>query len=118
PVDAGGNYRIEGAPTGTVRVVARVGGPMFSTSTKTSEPKTVVLDPGGSATADVEFRSNANIRGRVTRGGKPLPSAIVMFFPKAGKTQTNASTTADAAGNYEIGGLADGPYNVQVMDFA
>jgi hypothetical protein len=116
PVDAGGNYRIEGAPTGTVRVTARFGA-MFAGSTKTSEPKTVVLDPGGSATADLDFKTNTVVRGRITRGGRPMQSAIVMFFPKAGRTQTNASTTADANGHYEISGLDDGPYNVQVVDF-
>jgi protocatechuate 3,4-dioxygenase beta subunit len=117
PVDAGGNYRIEGAPTGSVRVSARVGGPMFAGSSKNSEPKTVVLDPGGSATADIEFKSNTVVRGRITRGGVAMHNASVMFFPKNGRTQTSATTTADANGVYEITGLADGPYNVQVVDF-
>ncbi|HKS25360.1 MAG TPA: carboxypeptidase regulatory-like domain-containing protein [Thermoanaerobaculia bacterium] len=116
PVDAGGNYRIEGAPTGTVRVVARVGGP-FGGGGKSSEPKTVVLDAGGSATADIEFQSDTVVRGHITRGGQPLHNAMVLFFPKAGKAQTNASTTADGSGNYQISGLADGTYNVQVIDF-
>src|SRR5206468_6277962 len=114
PVDAGGNYRIEGAPTGTVRVSARVGGPMFAGSTKTSEPKTVMLDAGGSVTADIEFKSNTVVRGRITRGGAPMQSASVMFFPKNGRAQTSGTTTADGNGTYEITGLADGPYNVQV----
>jgi protocatechuate 3,4-dioxygenase beta subunit len=117
PVDAGGNYRVEGAPTGTVRVSARVGGPMFGGSSKSSEPKTVVLDAGGSATADIEFKSTTVVRGRVTRAGQPMQSASVMFFPKAGRAQTSGTTTADANGVYEISGLADGSYNVQVLDF-
>jgi Carboxypeptidase regulatory-like domain len=116
PVDAGGNYRIDGAPSGTVRVVARVGGG-FGGSTKSSEPKTVVLDPGGSATADIEFKSDTVVRGRIIRAGQPLRNALVLFFPKAGKAQTNASTNSDGNGNYELSGLADGPYNVQVIDF-
>ncbi|HEV2722981.1 MAG TPA: carboxypeptidase regulatory-like domain-containing protein [Thermoanaerobaculia bacterium] len=117
PVDAGGNYRIDGAPTGSVRVAARVGGPMFAGSTKSSEPKTVVLDPGGSATADIEFKSDTVVRGRVTRAGQPERSATVMFFPKGGKAQTNATTQTDGTGYYELSGLADGPYSVQVIDF-
>ncbi len=116
PVDAGGNYRMEGAPTGTVRVVARVGGG-FGGGTKSSEPKSVVLDPGSSATADIEFKSNTTVRGRVTRAGKAMPNAMVMFYPKGGKAQTNASATADGNGVYELTGLADGPYNVQVVNF-
>ncbi len=117
PVDAGGNYRIDGAPTGSVRVSARVGGPMFAGSTKTSEPKTVVLDPGGSATADIEFKSDTIVRGRVTRAGQPERSATVMFFPRNGKAQTNATTNTDGTGYYELSGLGDGPYSVQVIDF-
>ena len=116
PVDAGGNYRMEGAPTGTVRVVARVGGG-FGGGAKSSEPKSVVLDPGSSATADIEFKSDTTVRGRVTRAGKPMPNAMVMFFPKGGKAQTNASATADGNGVYELTGLADGPYNVSVVNF-
>ena len=116
PVDVGGNYRMEGAPTGTVRVVARVGGG-FGGGAKSSEPKSVVLDPGSSATADIEFKSNTTIRGRVTRAGKAMPNAVVMFFPKGGKAQTNASATADGNGVYELTGLADGPYNVSVVNF-
>ncbi|MEO6259895.1 MAG: carboxypeptidase-like regulatory domain-containing protein, partial [Thermoanaerobaculia bacterium] len=41
PVDTGGGFRIEGAPLGTVRVYARVGGGM--SGIKTSSPKTVQL---------------------------------------------------------------------------
>jgi protocatechuate 3,4-dioxygenase beta subunit len=117
PVDAGGNYRVEGAPVGTVRVSARVGGPMFTGASKSSEPKTVVLEAGGSVTADIEFKSNTVVRGRVTRAGAPMQSASVMFYPKNGRAQTSGTTTADANGVYEISGLADGTYNVQVVDF-
>jgi len=117
PVDAGGNYRIDGAPTGSVRVSARVGGPMFAGSTKSSEPKTVVLEPGGSVTADIEFKSDTVVRGRVTRAGQPERNATVMFFPKSGKAQTSATTQTDGTGYYELSGLADGPYSVQVIDF-
>lgn len=117
PVDAGGNYRIEGAPTGTVRVTARVGGPMFTGSSKSSEPKTVVVDAGGSVTADIEFKSNTVIRGRVTRAGTAMPSASVMFFPRNGRATTSGSATADGSGVYEVSGLTDGTYTVQVVDF-
>lgn len=116
PVDAGGNYRIEGSPTGSVRVVARVGG-NFVGGSKSSEPKTVVLDAGGSATADIEFKSNTVVRGHVTQAGRPMPNAMVMFIPKGAKAQTSASASADGNGYYEITGLADGPYSVQVLDF-
>ena len=115
PVDSGGNFRMEGAPTGTVRVGARTG-QMFGGSSKSAPPKTVELEPGGSMQVDIEFKSDTVIRGRVTRNGQPLASAAVSFFPRQGKTQTNSNAMADTSGHYEISGLEDGPYNVQVMD--
>jgi uncharacterized GH25 family protein len=115
PVDSAGAYRIEGAPSGTVRVNARTG-QIFGGSARSTTPKTVELDAGGSAQVDIEFKSDTVIRGRVTQNNQPVAQANVNFFPRQGKTQTNASTTSDANGNYEISGLEDGPYNVQVVD--
>ena len=113
-VDAAGNFRIEGAPVGTVRVVARLqqgfgGG-------KNSPMKTVEVSAGSSAQVDLEFRSDTIVRGRVTRGGQPLPGAMISFFPKNGRAQTSARTTADATGSYSVNSLDDAPYDVAVND--
>lgn len=115
PVDASGNFRIEGAPTGTVRVSARMG-QMFGGTARSAAPKTVQVEPGSSAQVDIEFQAGTVIRGRVMRNNQPVPNASVGFIPRQGKAQTNANTTADANGNYEIKGVEDGPYTVQVMD--
>ena len=72
PVDSGGNFRIEGAPSGTVRVSARTGA-MFGGSSKSAAPKTVELEPGGTAQVDIDFKSSTVIRGRVTRNGAAGP---------------------------------------------
>jgi protocatechuate 3,4-dioxygenase beta subunit len=113
-VDASGNFRIEGAPTGTVRVNARLqqgfGG------SKTSQTKTVEVSAGSSAQVDLEFRSDTVIRGRVTRGGQPLPGAMISFFPRSGRAQTSARTTADGSGSYSVNSLDDAPYDVAVND--
>jgi hypothetical protein len=115
PVDGGGNFRIEGAPSGTVRISARTGA-MFGGSSKSAAPKTVELEPGGTAQVDIDFKSSTVIRGRVTRNGAPLPSAQVMFIPRGAKSQTSASVAADSDGRYELSGLDDGTYTVQAMD--
>jgi protocatechuate 3,4-dioxygenase beta subunit len=115
PVDSSGNYRIEGAPSGTVRVAARMGGPMMGTA-RSAPGKTVELEPGGSAQVDIEFKSDTTIRGRVTHNNQPVAGASINFLPRQGKTQTNASALTDSSGGYELSGLDDGPYNVQVMD--
>jgi hypothetical protein len=113
-VDAGGNFRIEGAPTGTVRVNARL--QQGFSGSKTSETKSVEVSAGSSAQVDLQFRSDTVIRGRVTRGGQPLPGAMVSFFPRNGRAQTNARTTADGSGTYSVNSLDDAPYDVSVND--
>lgn len=115
PVDSGGNFRIEGAPSGTVRVSARTGA-MFGGSSKTAAPKTVELEPGGTAQVDIDFKSSTVIRGRVTRNGVPVPRAQVAFIPRGGRSQTTSSGSADADGRYELSGLDDGTYTVQAVD--
>ena len=115
PVDSGGNFRIEGAPSGTVRITARTGA-MFGGSTKSAAPKTVELEPGGTAQVDIDFKSSTVIRGRVTRNGAAVPNAQVMFMPHGAKSQTSASTSADGDGRYELSGLDDGTYTVQAVD--
>ncbi|MEA2327861.1 MAG: large repetitive protein, partial [Thermoanaerobaculia bacterium] len=115
PVDSGGNFRIEGAPSGTVRISARTGA-MFGGSSKSAAPKTVELEPGGTAQVDIDFKSSTVIRGRVTRNGAAVPNAQVMFIPRGAKSQTSASVAADAEGRYELSGLDDGTYTVQAMD--
>jgi protocatechuate 3,4-dioxygenase beta subunit len=115
PVDAGGNFRIEGAPSGTVRISARTGA-MFGGSSKSAAAKTVELEPGGTAQVDIDFKSSTIIRGRVTRNGAAVPNAQVMFIPRGARSQTSASTAADADGRYELSGLDDGTYTVQAVD--
>jgi uncharacterized GH25 family protein len=114
-VDSSGNYRIDGAPTGTVRVSARSG--QGFGATKTSPVKSVQVDPGASVQVDIEFKSATVIRGRVTRNGQPLANAAVRFAPRNAQTQTTSNSITDSGGSYEISGLDDGSYNVQVIDF-
>lgn len=114
PVDNAGNFRIEGAPTGTIRVSATVmkGFP----DRRTSQPKTVELAPGDSRQVDVEFRTDTVVSGRVTRNGQPLSNASVSFNPRRGASQTSASVPTDERGVYTVTGLGDGDYNVSVVD--
>src|SRR5262249_53145052 len=115
PVDSSGNFRIDGAPSGTVRVGARTG-QMFGGNNRSAQAQTIQLDPGGTATVDLEFKSDTTVRGRVISNNQPVSSATVSFIPRAGRSQTSASVRSDSSGNYEITGLDDGQYNVQVMD--
>jgi len=115
PVDASGNFRAEGAPTGTLRVSADL---MHGFSDRrTTEVKSVELAAGGSVQVDLEFNAGTVIRGRVTRNGKPLGTAIVQFTPHTGSTtSTTGRTTTDDAGNYTVSGLSDATYDVTVVE--
>jgi|GEM_PF-270085 len=117
PVDSAGNFRIEGAPSGTVRVMARTGA-IFGGSIKNAAPQTVELEPGGTAQVDIDFKSGTVISGRITRNGVPVARAQITFIPRGGRTQTSSSAAADGNGHYELSGLDDGSYTVQAMDMA
>src|SRR6185436_11872546 len=51
PVDSTGSFKIDGAPSGTVRVSARTG-QMFGANGKSSPQKSVQVDPGASVNVD------------------------------------------------------------------
>jgi uncharacterized GH25 family protein len=114
-IDANGQYRLEGVPSGTVRIQAVVMGRNFS-GRKTSVPQTVEISAGGSQQLDLEFRGDTVIKGRVSRNGKPIAGANVTFFPRPGGPQTSTMVTADEQGNYSASGLEPGQYNVSVSD--
>jgi len=116
PVDRAGNFRLEGVPSGTVRIGARTGVP-FGGSSRSAATKIVDFD-GSTAQIEIDFKSGTIIHGRITRNGAPMASAQVLFVPRDGKSQTSASASANAEGRYEIDGLDDGTYLVRIMDMA
>jgi hypothetical protein len=113
--DSGGNFRIEGAPSGSVRVSARSGA-LFGGSSKSAAPKTVELEPGGTAQVDIDFKSSTVISGRVTRNGVPVANAQIVFMPHESRSQTTATAAADNDGRYQLSGVDDGTYTVQAVD--
>ena len=114
PVDAAGSFRMEGVPVGTVRVSAMTEGGFAGG--KSSPVQSVQIDAGTQAEVNIAFKSDTVIRGRVTRNGKPVDGAMVAFFPKDARAQTSSRTTASSNGEYEVNGLDDAMYNVQVVD--
>ena len=109
PVDSNGNYRIEGAPLGTVRVTARSGQMM---SMRSAAPKSVNVQAGSAVTVDFDFASGSTIGGRVTRNGQPVAGASINFSGGG----RNGRTSTDSNGRYEMTGFDDGRYTVMVMD--
>lgn len=114
-VDPSGNFRIEGAPTGTVSVSATVASPSSFSDRRTSATQTVQLEPGSSQQVTLEFRGDTVVRGRVTRNGSPLSGAMVSFNARS-RAQASASVSADQEGRYSAAGLEQGEYSVTVND--
>jgi protocatechuate 3,4-dioxygenase beta subunit len=114
-VDASGNFRIEGAPSGTVHVEADTMRGM-SGGGRNAAPKSVEVAAGATVQVDLEFRNDTTVRGRVTRNGQPLANANVDFFPRGGTAQTQVRAATDGAGMYSVTGADDGSYRVSVLD--
>jgi len=114
-VDSSGNYRLPGAPSGSVVVYAEVRS-YGNRSVRASKMRTVEVEPGGSENVDLTFRGDITIRGRVVRDGKPLPDAHIMFVPRSEATQTFATASTDETGVYSLIGVEEGEYDVQVFD--
>jgi len=113
-VDPSGNFRIEGAATGTVQVSATTSSQSFM-ERRSSGTQTVEVTAGSAQQVTLEFRGDTVVRGRVTRNGMPMGGAMVMFQPRGG-SRANASTSADESGNYSVSGLEEGEYTVMVTD--
>lgn len=114
-VDSQGRFRIEGVPTGTVRVSARAGTMM---SGRQSTRQNVDVPSGGEVDVTIEFKSGTVVRGRVTRNDRPVEGATVSFMSADGRASVMSSTQTGAGGTYEISGLEPGKYNVGVMDMS
>jgi protocatechuate 3,4-dioxygenase beta subunit len=114
-VDASGNYRLEGAPIGTVQVSAQVLSRNRS-GYKASSAQTVDVTAGSSQQVDIAFRGDIVIRGRVTRNGTPLANAAVTFMGKGTSQRAMASGATDEQGMYSVDAVEEGEYTVMVND--
>jgi protocatechuate 3,4-dioxygenase beta subunit len=104
---AGGGFEISGVPEGTLTLRANAGD--FLTSSRSSST-TLTIGPGqAEATAEIRFEQGFRVDGHVTRGGRPLPDAMVMAFPDGGNRRS-ASGRTDETGGYAIEGLDEGRY--------
>jgi hypothetical protein len=112
--DANGQFRIEGAPTGSVRVWAASGSGFMGGGGRTSERKSIEVASGGETAVDIEFLSGNSVSGTVTREGRPLAGVEVLFDAADRRSSSRASAISDSGGRYEVTGLEDGEYDVVV----
>lgn len=112
--DANGNYRIEGAPIGNIRVRAVLRG---GDRSRASEFVDLVTQARGSYKADLEFLEHNTLRGRVTRYGVPVRGGTIIFVPKVPPRNGGSASIADD-GQYEVQGVRSGEATVIVTSFA
>jgi protocatechuate 3,4-dioxygenase beta subunit len=106
---AAGSFEISGVPEGTLTLRANAGD--FMTSSRSAQA-TLTIGPGQSeATAEIRFEQGFRVDGHVTRGGRPVPDAMVMAFPDGGNRRS-ASGRTDETGGYAIEGLDEGRYTL------
>lgn len=112
PVDAGGHFEIKGLTAGNLTLIAGSG--LFGGRSVT---KTVQIpDDTPLFETILEFPHGSTVEGNVTRGGRPVDGANVIFLHEVNRSR--ATATADAAGHYVAEDLDDGDYSVDVVQFS
>ena len=106
---SGGTFELTGVPEGVLTLRANAGD--FLTGSR-SATATVTIGPGqAEAAAEIVFEQGFRVEGRVSRGGRAVPDAMVMAFPESGNRRS-ASGRTDEAGNYALEGLEEGRYDI------
>ena len=107
-VDAQGAYVLNGVPPGRAVITVFSSGLYFD--------KTVDVPVDRDVTLDIVVPSGSRLSGRITQGGKPLPSTTVWVRPVESKDEMLYSTASKEDGQYEIDGLAPGEYFLRARE--
>jgi protocatechuate 3,4-dioxygenase beta subunit len=106
---ADGTFELAGVPEGMIQLTANAGD--FLTRSR-SAGTTVTIAPGqAEATAEILFEDGYRVDGRVTRGGRPVPEAMVFAAPEGG-SRRRASAQTDESGAFLLEGLQEGEYTI------
>ncbi len=111
-VDYEGRFRIEGVPAGEWTLIAVLSDGLPAAQ----EPLTVA--PGQrEASVDIDLGADkASLRGRIRIGGEPAASA---YLSLAGQdTAARGFGRADHQGRFEVRGLEDGTYEMEIVQLA
>jgi len=86
----------------------------FAVSAKDFQLGSVTKRIARPATVDVTLERAATLRGRVHRGERGVADVHVTIL-SGNRARRDANATTDADGNFELGGLAPGPYRLGVF---
>jgi protocatechuate 3,4-dioxygenase beta subunit len=110
-VDAQGEFRMDRAPAGTVRVHAL--SVSMSGVARSSRTKEIILPPGAQGKVVLEFSDDFRVTGTVSADGAPVAGATVHWSLAGGGGGSQMSRTGQD-GRYEVLGLDPGAYVVNV----
>jgi len=108
-VDYEGRFRIEGVPAGEWTLMA-----LLADGLPAAQERFTVAPGQREASVDIDLgAAKASLRGRIRLGGEPLASAFVTL---AGQdTPARGFGRTDHQGRFEIRGLEDGTYEMEVV---
>jgi hypothetical protein len=102
PVDAAGNFLVQGLPDGALSVYAQGPG-------RQTEVRSVTVTNGGAAPVELELITGAALHGRITRGGNPLARTTVHI---SGTNGLSREVLTGPDGTYVMHDLPPGEYSV------
>ncbi len=104
---AGGGFELAGVPEGVLTLHANAGD--FMSGSRSASTTVTIAAGQAEAAAEIVFEQGFRVEGHVTRGGRPVPDAMVMAFPESG-SRRSASGRTDETGGYALEGLEEGRY--------
>jgi hypothetical protein len=102
PVDPQGAYVLNGVPPGRAVITVFASPLQFD--------KTVDMPVDRDMTVNIDLPVGSRLSGRITQGGKPVPSRMVWMRPVESKDGMLYSSASKEDGQYEIEGLPAGEY--------
>jgi hypothetical protein len=106
---ADGSFELAGVPEGTIRLSANVGD--FVSGSRSAGTTLTIAPAQTEAVAEIVFEEGFRVDGHVTRGGRPVPEAMVFAAPEGGGRRS-ASAQTDEAGGFVLEGLQEGEYTI------
>jgi hypothetical protein len=102
PVDPQGAYVLNGVPPGRAVITVFASPLQFD--------KTVDMPVDRDMTVNIDLPAGSRLSGRITQGGKPVPSRVVWMRPVESKDDMLYTSASKEDGQYEIDGLPAGEY--------
>jgi hypothetical protein len=109
---ADGRFELTGLPAGTTTLNANAGD-LLGGGIRGATKSVTIAEGQLEADVEIAFEGTASLSGSVSRGGRPVPGAMVFAGPRRGGASAQVRT--DESGAYRLEGLEDDEYSVRVQ---